>query len=82
MGEFEIKNPAETKVKIAKRGETLGEFARSIGISRAYLSQVLSCKKKPSARIAYKIAVGIDSEVEEIFLVSDFTKNNPIKKGC
>lgn len=54
---------------IAKQGESISGFAQRIGISQGYLSQILSKRYNPSAKVAYKIADGLGVEVEEIFLI-------------
>jgi len=74
-------NSAETRLLIAKTGESLRSFSKRIGISQGYLSQILSMKKKPSANVAYKIARGLNVDIEEIFLikVNDISINDALE---
>ncbi|ACA41635.1 helix-turn-helix transcriptional regulator [Lysinibacillus sphaericus] len=69
MFEFELKNNNDTKLQIALKGETLRSFSSCIGVSHAFLSQVLNKRRKPSAIVAGKIAKGLGKEIDEIFLV-------------
>lgn len=64
-----LKNSTKTRLLIAKTGESLRGFSQRIGISQGYLSQILSMKNNPSASVAYKIAKGLNVEMEEIFLI-------------
>jgi len=66
-----FKNPQEVKVKIAKKGNNLKDFAEENGISQSYLSQLLNGTHNPSVKMAYKIARGLNAELEEIFLISN-----------
>jgi len=66
-----FKNPQEVKVKIAKKGNNLKDFAEENGISQSYLSQLLNGAHNPSVKMAYKIARGLNAELEEIFLISN-----------
>lgn len=62
------------RLKIAKEGKSLRDFARKIGISQSYLSQLLNKKHPPSAQVAYKIANGLGEEVDKIFLIKVIDK--------
>jgi len=64
-----LKDNTSTRLSIAKKGESLRGFSKNIGISHAYLSQILNEKRNPSPIIAHKIAKGLDKEIEEIFLI-------------
>lgn len=64
-----LKDSTNTRLLIAKTGDSLRSFSKKIGISQGYLSQILSMKKNPSANVAYKIARGLNVDIEEIFLI-------------
>lgn len=70
-----LKDSAETRLQIASKGFTIRGFARQINVSPGYLSEVLSDKKEPSANFAYKIAEGLDQEMEHIFLIKVSANN-------
>lgn len=70
MFKFDLKDNLDTKLQIALRGETIRSFSRSIGVSHAFLSQILNERRKPSPIVANKIAKGLGKEMEEIFLVT------------
>lgn len=65
----ELKDGLLTKLLLAKKGKSLRSFSQKIGISHAYLSQVLNKKRNPSVTVAFKIANGLGVDVEEIFLI-------------
>lgn len=71
MVEIRMKNPCLLRVMIAKKGFSLSGFAREIGISQPYLSQLLKEKHRPSPRVAFKIAKGLNTDLEEIFLIKN-----------
>lgn len=79
MFKFELKDNVETKLQIALKGETIRSFSSSIGISHAFLSQILNKRRKPSAIVANKIAKGLGKEMEEIFLITLVDNNQ--KRG-
>ena len=64
-----LKDGLRTRISIAEKGRSLRGFAKEIGISHAYLSQILNKKRNPSPTVAHKIACGIEKEIEDIFLV-------------
>lgn len=64
-----LKDSLSTRLSIAKTGKSLRGFSKNVGISHAYLSQILNKKRNPSPTVAHKIASGLDTEIEEIFLV-------------
>jgi transcriptional regulator with XRE-family HTH domain len=64
------------RLLIAKRGMSQREFANDIGISHAYLSQLINGKKKPSPSTAGKIAKGLQVNIEDIFLFKMVAKDN------
>ena len=59
-----MNNVSSFRIKAGKSQETL---ANEASISRTYLSEIENGKKIPSCDIAYKIAVALNSTVEEIF---------------
>lgn len=64
-----LKDGKKTRLLIARKGQSLRSFAKEIGVSQGYLSQILALKKKPSANIAYKISKGLKVDIEDIFLI-------------
>jgi len=77
-----LKDSLETRISIAEKGRSLRDFAKDIGISHAYLSQILNEKRKPSPTVAHKIASGLEKQIEDIFLVKtvDVTTNEEVVK--
>lgn len=73
MFRFEILNGEKAKEIIALKGESMRSFAKSIGVSPSFISQVLNGKRKVSAVVAGKIAKGLDKKIDEIFLMKKFT---------
>ena len=69
MLKITIKDLVEIKVEIAKRGKSLRSFSKEVGVSQGYLSQILSGKKRPSPKVAYKIANGLNLNIDEIFFI-------------
>jgi len=65
---MELRDRREIRILIAKTGQSLRGFSKMIGVSQPYLSQILSGKQKPSATVAYKIAKGLNLDIEDIFL--------------
>jgi transcriptional regulator with XRE-family HTH domain len=74
----------ETRLLIAKNGQSLRRFSEVNGISHAYLSQILTGKRNPSPTVAYKIANGLNQSIEDIFLINlvDIKNNQPKRKRC
>ncbi|MES1050645.1 helix-turn-helix transcriptional regulator [Bacillus thuringiensis] len=70
MEKAELINKTETRILIAKKGMTLKEFSRHIGISQVYLTQILKGYRVPSIFVAVKMANGLGVEVEDIFNIS------------
>ncbi|MDY0410127.1 helix-turn-helix transcriptional regulator [Virgibacillus soli] len=64
-----LKDGLETRIFIAEKGRSMRGFAKDIGISHAYLSQILNKKRNPSPAVAHKIACGLEKEIEDIFLI-------------
>ena len=70
-----LKDPVESRLLIAENGKSLRGFSEKIGISHAYLSQILSGKRNPSPTIGYKISRGLDIDIKEIFLIKSSAEN-------
>lgn len=66
---IELRDSASTRIKIAETGNSLRGYSESIGISHAYLSQILNNKRNPSATVGHKIAKGLNLDIEDIFLI-------------
>lgn len=65
---LELKDAEETKRSIAMLGLSQEEFANMIGINASMLNQYLNSKKRPNAKTAKKIALGLKVKVKDIFL--------------
>lgn len=76
MVDLTLKDVFQTKIMISETGKNFSSFAKNIGISRSYLSQILGMKRNPSVAVANKIAKGLGVEVEEIFLVKNVANDN------
>lgn len=63
-------NPVDLKLRIAEKGLTLRDFSKEISVSHSYVSQILTGKRNPSAKVAGKISNGLGMDLKEIFLIS------------
>lgn len=52
---FKVRNEPEVRVRIASEGYTIRGYAKEIGISHPYLSQVLNGTRNPSPGTAKKL---------------------------
>ncbi|WP_289891454.1 helix-turn-helix domain-containing protein [Virgibacillus pantothenticus] len=75
-----LKNEIETRVLIAENKTSLKEFASDIDISQTYLTQILNGYRHPSPTVAYKIARGLRRDIEDIFLIKNVAKDNPLNE--
>lgn len=55
-------------------GRKKGDFAKDIGISPSFLSQILSNRRKPSLKLALAIDKATDGEVPASSWVEDATQ--------
>lgn len=76
MVNISLKDATRTRIEIAKTGKSLREFAKNIGVSHAYLSQILNEKRYPSPTVANKIAKGLGVDIDDIFLVEAVDVSN------
>lgn len=72
--EFEFKDRKDVILQIAESGYSLRGFSNEIGVSQGYLSLLLKGKKSPSAKVAYKIALGLSTKIEDLFLTKVIDK--------
>lgn len=79
MAKLKLKNPIVTKLMISESNKSMYEFARDIGISQPYLSQILNGKRNPSPTIGYRIANGLGLKIEDIFFT--YVDNNCNQHG-
>lgn len=70
MIKFTVRDKADVSILIAKKGCSLRNYAKEIGISNALLSQVLNKRRNPSPEMAKKIAGGIGKSIDDIFFVN------------
>jgi transcriptional regulator with XRE-family HTH domain len=73
---LQVKDECALRVKIAEQGMNLKAFSTHIGISQAYLSQILSNNRNPSPIVAKKIASGLRMQIDDIFLIKTVAKVN------
>lgn len=64
-----LKDEVRTKIMIAETGNSLRSFSEKINISHCYLSQIINKKRNPSPKVANKIAQGLGSKIDDIFLI-------------
>lgn len=69
MYDISLVDGVKVRILIAESGNTLRSFAHQIGVSHAYLSQVLNGRRNPSPVFAHKIAKGLGVEIDNIFLI-------------
>lgn len=60
-------NNKKLKKAMFIKGFSLTDLAKEIGVGVSYLSQIVNGKKKPSPKLAKKIADALEVEVEDIF---------------
>ena len=70
MVTFPLKDGTKTRLLIAKTGKSLRGFSENVAVSHCYLSQILNGQRNPSPTVAYKIARGLNMDIEDIFLIS------------
>lgn len=70
MAKCEVKDLFLLKSLIAHKGLSLRQFAKNIGVSNPYLSQIVTGNKVPSQVVAKKISDGLEVEMTDIFLIS------------
>lgn len=80
MLNFMVKDAIETRIMIGEDGKNLKQFAYKIGISQAYLSQIIGGKRNPSPVVANKIAEGLGREIRDIFFIQTDNKCNNDEK--
>lgn len=63
----------DNKIKELRKllGITQYDLAKSIGVSRQYLSDVENMKKQPTIKIAFDIALRVGVKVDELFYTKD-----------
>ena len=76
MIEMKLKDSAVICIMIAEQGKSLRSFAKEIGVSHPYLSQILNGKRNPSPLISHKLASGLNLKTEDIFLIKTVAKVN------
>jgi transcriptional regulator with XRE-family HTH domain len=71
-----LKSESKLRLLIGQCGQNISGFAKEVGISHSYLSQILNGKRSPSPRVASKIAKKLSSNLEDIFLFKIVAKDN------
>lgn len=77
--EIKLKDEVVTRVLIAEKVGFLKEYAKNCDISQTYLTQILKGQRKPSFNVACKMAKVLGLNIEDIFLIKNVTKYNPMK---
>lgn len=80
MAKLKMKNPIVTRLMISETNKKMHEFAKDIGISQPYLSQILNEKRNPSPTIGHKIATGLGLKIEDIFFTQIDNNCNQFEK--
>ena len=70
-----IQRPEEVKKAIIVNGHSLRTFAKTIGISSGYLSQILRGDRNPSGKVAKTISDELGFVFEDYFFVEDACKS-------
>lgn len=55
-------------LELIKKGYTQRSFARKIGISSPYMSQIINGSRNPGPKVAKKVCDGLSVCFDEIFL--------------
>ncbi|MEW9051893.1 MAG: helix-turn-helix transcriptional regulator [Neobacillus sp.] len=71
-----LKSESNLRLLIGQSGHNISGFAKEVGISHSYLSQILNGKRNPSPKVAANIAKNLSSNLEDIFLLSVVAKDN------
>lgn len=69
-----IKDSQDTTKRLILLGFSQRGFAKKIGISGPYLSQIISGKKTPSPKIAKKICDCLGAAFDDIFFIQKDNK--------
>ena len=75
-----LKDEAATRALIAERVGILKKYAQRSGISQTYLTQILKGQRKPSITVAHQMASALKLNVEDIFLIKNVAKYNPLNE--
>lgn len=69
MVSFKIKDSLETKFLIARTGNTLKSFTKSVGLSYPYMSRIVAGKLNPSPQVAHKISKALGKDIDDLFII-------------
>ena len=75
MAAIRLKDPESFRKMLILKGHSLRSFAKHIGISSPYITQIAKGDRNPGPRIAKMIAEGLECEFDEIFFVKDACKS-------
>lgn len=62
-------NKNEVKVTMFKKGLDLNSLSRKLEIGASYLSLIINGKRKPSPKLAKRIAEVLEVEITDIFTI-------------
>ncbi|WP_144508298.1 helix-turn-helix domain-containing protein [Bacillus mycoides] len=72
---IELKSPNEFQKTLILKGFSQRSFAKSLGFSAPYVSQIISKRRNPSSAAARKITELLGVEFDEIFFIKDVRKS-------
>ncbi|MCA1202400.1 helix-turn-helix domain-containing protein [Priestia flexa] len=64
-----LKDTEQFRITLIQKGFSQRQFSKNIGMSEAYLHQIIRQKKNPSPAIAKKITDQLELEFQDIFKV-------------
>lgn len=66
---IKFKDPTTFEMALMKLGYTQRSFAKKIGISSPYLSQIIKGDRNPSPKVAKKIFDALEKNFDDIFFI-------------
>lgn len=64
-----FKDAEQFQITLIRKGFSQRQFSKEIGISEAYLHQIINQKKSPSPAVAKKITEHLELDFDDIFTV-------------
>ncbi|MBB3868702.1 helix-turn-helix transcriptional regulator [Caldifermentibacillus hisashii] len=64
-----FKDAEQFQITLIRKGFSQRQFSKKIGISEAYLHQIINQKKNPSPAVAKKITEHLELDFDDIFTV-------------
>jgi transcriptional regulator with XRE-family HTH domain len=69
--QIELKDPAEFQRLLLLKGFSQRSFAEELALSAAYFNQIVNERRRPSAKVAKKIADRLEVEFDTIFFIKN-----------